>query len=61
MNKWIEILLGLACLNGAIFVWLTNFLGFGEAALSFFKGGITWFVILIGLILIMLGISDLKE
>jgi hypothetical protein len=61
MNKWFEILLGLLFLNGAIFVWWTNFLGFGDAALSFFKGGATWLVILVGLILIMLGISDLKD
>jgi hypothetical protein len=61
MNKWIEILLGLVLLNGAVFVWWTNFLGFGAAALSFLKGGAVWFVILIGLILIMLGISDLKD
>jgi hypothetical protein len=61
MNKWMEILLGLIFLNGAIFVWWTNLLGFGTAAMSFFKGGATWLVILIGLVLIMLGISDLKE
>jgi hypothetical protein len=61
MNKWIEILLGLIFLNGTIFVWWMNFLGLGDAALTFFKGGLVWFVILIGLILIMLGISDLKD
>jgi hypothetical protein len=61
MNKWIEILLGLIFLNGAIFVWWTNFWSFGDAALGFFKGGLVWVVILIGFILIMLGISDLKD
>jgi hypothetical protein len=61
MNKWFEILLGLLFLNAAIFVWGTNFLSFGDAALGFLKGGAVWFVILIGLILIMLGISDLKD
>jgi len=61
MNKWIEILLGLIFLNGAIFVWAVNFWSFGDAALSFFKGGIVWLVIMIGVILIMLGISDLKD
>jgi hypothetical protein len=61
MNKWLEILLGLIFLNGAIVVWAFNFLGFGEAALSFLKGGLVWFVVLIGLVLIMLGISDLKD
>jgi len=61
MNKWFEILLGLIFLNGAIFVWWTNQLNFGDAALIFFKGGLVWFVILIGFVLIMLGISDLKD
>jgi len=61
MNKWFEILLGLIFLNGAIFVWWTNFWNLGAGAVSFFKGGLVWFVILIGLILIMLGISDLKD
>lgn len=61
MNKWTEILLGLILLNGAILAWGFNFLKIGEAALVFLKGGLVWFVILIGFILIMLGISDLKE
>lgn len=61
MNKWIEILLGLIFLNGAIITWAFNFWHFGEAALSFFRGGLVWFVILIGFVLIMLGISDLKD
>ena len=61
MNKWCEILLGLVFLNGAIFLWGYNLFGFGDAALSFLKGGATWLIILVGLILIMLGISDLKD
>jgi hypothetical protein len=61
MNKWIEILLGLIFLNGAIFCWATNFWSLGEAALTFFKGGLVWMIILVGFILIILGISDLKE
>ena len=65
MNKWTEILLGLILLNGAILVWsLTLGAGqwdFGTAALEFLKGGLIWFVILIGFVFIMLGISDLKE
>lgn len=61
MNKWIEILFGLILLNGAIFVWWTNFWNLGASALTFFKGGLVWVVILIGFVLIMLGISDLKD
>ncbi len=59
MNKWIELILGLLLLNGAIMAWF--FTGFGEAAWLFFKGGLVWFVIMIGLLFIMLGISDLKD
>jgi predicted phage tail protein len=61
MNKWIEILLGLIFLNGAIFTWGFNLWNFGEAALNFFKGGLVWMIILIGFIFIVLGISDLKD
>lgn len=61
MNKWIEILLGLIFLNGAIATWALNLWNFGDAALSFFKGGLVWMIILIGAVLIMLGISDLKD
>jgi hypothetical protein len=61
MNKWIEILIGLIFLNGAIFLWWTNKFGLGTSAWSFLKGGAMWVIIGVGLILIMLGISDLKE
>ena len=65
MNKWTEILSGLILLNGAILVWSLSrnwgsFWDFGTAAWEFFKGGAIWFIILIGFIFIMLGISDLK-
>jgi hypothetical protein len=61
MNKWVEIVLGLMFLNGAIFIWWSNFAGFGQAALTLLKGGLMWVVIFVGLVLILLGISDLKE
>jgi hypothetical protein len=61
MNKWSEILLGLIFVIAAIYAWMTNFWSMGDAALAFFKGGLVWFVILIGLLFLMLGISDLKE
>ena len=60
MNKWLEILLGLILVIVAAYAWLTNIWNLGDAALTFFKGGIVWFVILIGLLFLMLGISDLK-
>jgi hypothetical protein len=61
MNKWIEILVGLILVILAIVAWGYNYAGFGTAALEFLKGGIIWFVILIGLLFLMLGISDLKD
>ena len=65
MNKWLEILVGLVLLIGAILVWAftegIGFWDFGTAAWEFVKGGLVWFVILIGLLFLMLGISDLKE
>ncbi|MDP2628386.1 MAG: hypothetical protein Q8P15_00625 [Nanoarchaeota archaeon] len=71
MNKWSELLLGLVLLIGAILVaWYSsvyswtlfgkNF-NFLNAAWIFLKGGIFWFVVMIGLLFIMLGISDLKD
>jgi hypothetical protein len=69
MNKWTELLLGLILINVAIFVWgysanwevLGVSLNFGTAAWEFFKGGLIWFIIMIGLLFLLLGISDLKE
>ncbi len=60
MNKWLEILIGLILVVAAVYAWMTDFWGMGQAALTFFKGGVVWFVILIGLLFLMLGISDLK-
>jgi len=67
MNKWIELLIGLIILNGVIILtwcsggWWGSFWNFKHAAWEFFKGGLVWVAIMIGLIFIALGISDLKE
>jgi len=61
MNKWFELLFGLILIAVVVYVWGMNFYGFGQAALSFLKGGIIWFVLMIGLLLILLGISDIKD
>ena len=69
MNKWAEIFLGLILLIGMILVgyYSSNWVVFGKSlnflssAWILLKGGIFWFVIMIGLLFIMLGISDLKE
>jgi len=62
MNKWLELLIGLILLIGAILVvsyWFPQ--SWGIPAWNVFKGGLVWFVGLLGLLFIMLGISDLKE
>ena len=62
MNKWLEIFIGMILVIVPIYVaWGTSLLGLGTAALEFLKGGVIWFIIMIGLLFLMLGISDLKE
>lgn len=71
MNKWAELLLGLILVIGAILVaWysgISDWTLFGKSfdfltpAWIFLKGGIFWFVVVMGLLLILLGISDLKD
>ena len=61
MNKWLEILFGLILVIAPIYIaWGGVFPSFGTAAIQFLKGGIVWMVILVGLLFVMLGISDLK-
>jgi len=64
MNKWTELLVGLILVIAAVVVWNQTmgigFWDFGTAAWEFFKGGLVWLVIMIGLLFILLGISDLK-
>lgn len=65
MNKWMEIIVGLVLLIGAILVWIYSSqwgaFDFGTAAWEFLKGGLMWLVILVGLLFLIIGISDLKE
>jgi hypothetical protein len=71
MNKWFELFLGLILLIIVIFIaWSSSaysWVLFGKdfnflhAAWIFLKGGIFWFVVLIALLLIFLGINDIRE
>jgi len=71
MNKWVELFIGLIIVIGAILVaWASsayNWMWFGKdfnflhSAWVFLKGGIFWFVTMIGILLIILGINDLKD
>lgn len=62
MNKWIELLVGIILIVVPIVVVtsVNTFLNWGQAALEFIKGGIVVCLIVVGLILLILGISDLK-
>ncbi len=66
MNKWAELFIGLILVIAAVLVWYYSivawppFWDFGTAAWNFFKGGLVWFVIMIGVLFILLGLSDLK-
>ena len=66
MNKWLKLLMGLILVIGAVLIWYFSaqwgdFWNFGKAAWEILKGVTMWMVILIGALLILLGISDLKE
>jgi len=63
MNKWLKIIIGTIILAAAIALILPSMAmaSWGLAALNIIKGGITILVILLGLILIILGINELKE
>ena len=71
MNRWAELLLGLILLIGVILIaWASstyNWVLFGKdfnflhSAWTFFKGGLFWLVAMIGILLIILGINDLRE
>lgn len=61
MNKWLELLVGLVLIIASVYAWGMNVFGMGTAALNFLKGGLVWIVIMMGILFIILGISDLKE
>jgi hypothetical protein len=61
MNKWLELLLGLILVVGTIVFALYRPDTWGANALIVLEGGLVWFVGLIGLLFLLLGISDLRE
>ena len=56
-----ELLVGLILVIAPIYAWIANIWLVGDAALVLFKGGVVWMLILVGLLFLLLGISDLKE
>ena len=65
MNKWTELLLGLILIIAPILVaFYSQTWGawnFWTAAGMFFKGGLFWALVMVGVLFVLLGISDLKE
>lgn len=63
MNKWLELLLGLILVIVPIYLafGVPQFAGWGVAAREFLQGGIVVFIVIIGLLFLLLGISDLKS
>lgn len=61
MNKWLELLIGLVFIIAPLAIAITNVGGWGSATISFLKGAVIIFAVLIGLLFLMLGISDLKD
>lgn len=60
MNKWLELLLGLIFLIVPIVLALSVWPSWWPSALNFLTGGIFWFFVGIGVLFILLGISDIK-
>lgn len=61
MKKFIEIVIGLILLLGVSYVFITpNLIGWAQATKDFIQGGIVILVAVIGLALVLLGISELK-
>lgn len=65
MNKWTELLSGVLLIIVPIIIafYSQNWgaWNFWNAAGVFFKGGLFWFVVMIGVLFVLLGVSDLKE
>ncbi len=71
MDKWSELLVGMILIIIPIAVafysgpggpWIAAGISFNfwHAAWEFLKGGIFWFVVMVGVLFVLLGISDLK-
>jgi len=60
MNKFLELLVGIILIVVPI-VAAINWVNWGDATIQFLKGGVIVFIVIIGLLFLMLGISDLKE
>lgn len=60
MNKWLELLFGLILVIVPIFLSVVVWPTWWTNALSVLLGGVFWFIVGLGALFILLGISDLK-
>lgn len=60
MNKWIELIVGIILIIVPI-VCAVNFVNWGKAALHFLMGGVIVVAVIVGIIFLILGITELKE
>ena len=60
MNKWLQLLIGLLLVLIPVWTALT-FQGWGQAVIDLIQGGLVIGVALIGIVLVILGISSMKE
>ncbi|HLD98062.1 MAG TPA: hypothetical protein VI815_01935 [Candidatus Nanoarchaeia archaeon] len=62
MNKWVEIIIGLILIIIPILLVFGGYTpSWTEATWITIKGGITWGLFFLGLLFLLLGISDLKN
>ncbi len=71
MNKWTELFLGLILFGAVVFLgwasgayswtlWGKDF-NFIHSAWVFLKGGLFWLALMVSILLILMGINDLRE
>lgn len=59
MNKFASVLFGLVLLILGILAWAVWLPEWGQAALQLLKGGIVWLILFIGLIMVIIGLSEI--
>ncbi len=61
MNKWLELLLGMILFLAPVVLVLNNLNTWGKATWQFIQGGLVISVLAMGLMFILLGISDISN
>ena len=61
MNKWLELILGILLIIVPIWTTMVYLPNWWSAALQFLMGGVIIAIIVVGVLLLILGISDLRD